>query len=87
MSSFATTPEPPYYAVIFASVHTSKDNGYPQAAKEVFELVSKQPGFLGFESAREEIGISVSYWDSLASIRAWKDNVTHQHAQGRAKEW
>ena len=87
MSSFAITPEPPYYAVIFSSVRTSEDNGYAQAAKEVFELAPKQPGFLGFESARQEIGISVSYWASLESIRAWKDNVTHQHAQGRAKEW
>jgi heme-degrading monooxygenase HmoA len=73
VSSFATTPEPPYYAVIFASVRTSEDNGYAQAAKEVFELALKQPGFLGLKSARQEIGISVSYWASIESIRAWKD--------------
>jgi hypothetical protein len=29
-------------------------------AKHIPELASRQPGFLGFESARQEIGISVS---------------------------
>ena len=87
MSPFAITPKPPYYAVIFTSVRTGEDNGYAQAAKEVFELASKQPGFLGFESARQEMGISVSYWASLESIRAWKENALHRQAQSRAKNW
>ena len=68
----AGTPAPPYYAVIFTSTRTDGDNGYEQMADAMFDLASKQPGFLGFESARNEIGISVSYWDSPKSIAAWQ---------------
>jgi hypothetical protein len=67
MSLIAKTPEPPYYAVIFTSHRTGDDNGYGQMAERMVELASKQPGFLGVESAREEVGITVSYWSDLAS--------------------
>ena len=83
----ATTPKPPYYAVIFTSVRSDGDNGYGEAAKQMLELASKQPGFLGFETARQEIGISVSYWSTPEAIKAWKENVTHRQAQNRAKDW
>ena len=87
MAQPATTPKPPYYAVIFTSVRTDGDNGYGEAAKQMLEIASKQPGFLGFETARQEIGISVSYWSTLEAIKAWKENATHRQAQGRAKDW
>ncbi|MFO7593785.1 MAG: antibiotic biosynthesis monooxygenase [Pseudomonadota bacterium] len=87
MSSLATTPEPPYYAVIFTSVRTPGDDGYNETAKEMLELASKQPGFLGFDSARQEIGISVSYWSTLDAIRAWKEHTDHQQARRRASDW
>ena len=87
MAQPATTPKPPYYAVIFTSIRTDGDNGYGEAAKQMLELASKQPGFLGFETARQEIGISVSYWSTLEAIKAWKENATHRQAQGRAKDW
>jgi heme-degrading monooxygenase HmoA len=83
----ATTPEPPYYAVIFTSVRTEGDNGYAEMAKSMVELAARQPGFLGFESARQEIGISVSYWATLEAIQAWKENAAHRLAQNRAKDW
>lgn len=54
MAAPATTPKPPYYAVIFTSVRNDGDNGYGEAAKQMLELASKQPGFLGFETARQE---------------------------------
>jgi len=87
MAEPATTPKPPYYAVIFTSVRYDGDNGYAETAKQMLELASKQPGFLGFETARQEIGISVSYWASPEAIKAWKENVTHRQAQNRAKDW
>lgn len=87
MPSPATTPQPPYYAVIFTSARTEGDNGYAEMAKHMRELASRQPGFLGFESARQEIGISVSYWNSLEAIKAWKENLDHRQAQSRAKDW
>ncbi len=52
------------------------------------ELAQKQPGFLGLESERNEIGITVSYWESLDAVKAWKNNLDHREAQllGR-KKW
>ncbi|MFZ5621344.1 MAG: antibiotic biosynthesis monooxygenase family protein [Pseudomonadota bacterium] len=83
----ASTPQPPYYAVIFTSVRTDGDHGYAEMAKRMLELASRQPGFLGFESARQDIGISVSYWASPEAIQAWKQDVSHREAQSRAKDW
>lgn len=87
MNAPATTPEPPYFAVIFTSIRTEGDDGYGETAEQMLELARQQPGFLGFESARQEIGISVSYWASEEAIRAWKQNLAHRQAQGRAKDW
>ncbi len=85
---FAKTPIPPYYAVIFTSVRTEGENGYGQMAKYMVELASIQDGFLGVESAREEIGITVSYWCDLESIRKWKMNAEHLIAQEKGcSDW
>jgi len=86
MSEIAKTPEPPYYAVIFTSDRTEGDSGYGAMAGKMVELASKQPGFIGVESARESVGITVSYWTDLASIKAWKHNAEHILAQKRGKE-
>lgn len=87
MPSIAETPNPPYYAVIFTSVRTEGDDGYGAMAQKMLDLAAQQPGFLGIESARNETGITVSYWADLASIKAWKENVEHREAQalGRGK--
>ena len=87
MKSPASTPSTPYYAVIFTSVRTDGDNGYAQTAEKMLDLASQQPGFLGFETARQEVGISVSYWSSLEAIAAWKQNIEHREAQANAKQW
>lgn len=81
MSLIANTPKPPYYAVIFTSHRTEGDNGYGQMADRMVELALKQPGFLGIESAREDVGITVSYWSDLESIKQWKADAEHQEAQ------
>jgi heme-degrading monooxygenase HmoA len=82
----AKTPAPPYYAVIFTSVRTPGDNGYLQMAEKMLELAQEQDGFLGIESAREELGITVSYWRDLDSIRKWKENGDHKFAQQKGKD-
>lgn len=81
MSLIAQTPPPPYYAVIFTSTRTEGDNGYGAMAERMVALASQQPGFLGAESARNDVGITVSYWKDLESIRAWKANAEHLEAQ------
>ena len=55
----AKTPQPPYYAVIFSSLRTAGDNGYGSMAARMEELAKEQPGFLGIESARDGLGITV----------------------------
>ena len=87
MATSAATPSPPYYAVIFTSVRVDGDNGYAETDARMTQLAMEQPGFLGLESARQEIGITVSYWSSLEAIKAWKENLEHRNAQGRAKDW
>ena len=78
----ARTPPPPYYAVIFTSLRTDDDDaGYQAMAQQMDALAAQQPGYLGVESAREGVGITVSYWRDLASIRAWKANAAHLVAQ------
>ena len=57
-----------YYAVIFTSLKNEDDTGYTEMAQKMEQLAKEQPGFLGIESAREEIGITVSYWQSLEAI-------------------
>ncbi|KEI69954.1 antibiotic biosynthesis monooxygenase family protein [Endozoicomonas elysicola] len=81
MSLIAKTPEPPYYAVIFTSLRTDGDNGYQQMADRMLKLAANQPGFLGVEAAREAVGITVSYWSDLDSIKNWKENSEHMEAQ------
>lgn len=83
-----STPTPPYYAVIFTSIRTEGDNGYNMMAIKMEELAAKQPGFLGIESARNEIGITVSYWKDLNSISNWKKQSDHLFAQQKGiKDW
>ncbi len=86
MSLIANTPKPPYYAVIFSSLGTEVSEGYADTAARMLELAAQQPGFLGVESAREELGITISYWSDLDSIKAWKRNAEHLLAQKMGRE-
>jgi heme-degrading monooxygenase HmoA len=86
MSLIANTPEPPYFAVIFSSLNTEVGEGYADTAARMVELAAQQPGFLGVESAREALGITVSYWSDLDSIKAWKRNAEHLLAQKMGRE-
>jgi heme-degrading monooxygenase HmoA len=78
----------PYYAVIFTTAKTEGDHGYAEMAHRMEELAKAQTGYLGIESARSEIGITVSYWESEDAILAWKQHSDHTLARefGR-KEW
>ncbi len=82
----ANTPEPPYYAVIFTSERTNVDEGYAAMAERMLALARTQPGFLGVESARDGVGITVSYWRDLESIRQWKSDLEHREAQRLGRE-
>jgi heme-degrading monooxygenase HmoA len=84
---FAATPAPPYYAVIFTTLRTGAEHAaYEAMAGAMAALAAQQPGYLGMESARAGIGITVSYWESLEAIAAWKRNSEHQVAQKLGRE-
>ncbi len=76
----------PYYAVIFTSKLNNEHSGYEQMSTLMEELAQKQIGYLGIESARSEIGITVSYWQTLEDIKNWKQNSDHLIAQKLGKE-
>lgn len=85
---FASTPEPPYYVVIFSAKRTEGDCGYAAMADRMMELAISHPGCLGAESARNANGFGVtnSYWRDEASILAWKANAEHVGAQVLGQE-
>lgn len=85
-AELATTPEPPYVAVIFTSVTTGDDRGYAVMADQMDALAREQHGYLGVESARAVVGITVSYWRDEESARAWKQVAAHLVAQRRGQD-
>ena len=85
----AETPQPPYYAVIFTSIkNDAAEEGYDATSDLMVALAQEQPGYLGHEAARNEVGITVSYWQNVEAIKRWKQQTDHIIAQqmGR-KQW
>jgi len=80
----ASTPEPPYTAVVLTARRADDDDGYLDTALRMVELAAMQPGYLGIESvqdARSGTEITVSYWTDEARARAWKHVAEHVAAQ------
>ncbi|WNW02865.1 antibiotic biosynthesis monooxygenase [Tenacibaculum sp. HL-MS23] len=77
---------PPYYAVIFTTILSDGQEGYEDMNNRMEELAKKQEGYLGIESARSEVGITVSYWRSLEAITQWKNNLLHIEAREKGRE-
>ncbi len=88
MSGYSTTPEPPYYAVIFTSILGDDADGYDAMGSALVELAENQPGYLGIETTRgaDGLGITVSYWKDEESILAWKQQTQHLLAQKAGME-
>ncbi len=82
----AQTPPIPYYAVIFTNIRTELEEGYSEMATKMEELAKLQPGYLGHESVREVLGITISYWESHEAILNWKLNTDHLLAQSLGRE-
>jgi len=82
----AATPSPPYDAVIFTNLRTEIDEGYGEMAEEMVRLAELQPGYLGHESVRNGLGITISYWESLEAIKNWKAHTDHLVAQKYGRE-
>lgn len=85
-SFYAATPEPPYYAVIFTALASRDQDGHDEMAQRIYELATKQPGYLGIELAGTDANITVSYWRDRESILAWKKNIDHLAAQKTGRD-
>jgi len=70
----------PYYAVIFTSTHHTLDEEYDGLDDFLIDLAEKSGGFLGMDSARSGLGISVSYWQTIEDILRWRQNADHKVA-------
>lgn len=82
--------EPPYYAVVFTSVRTQEQDGYPETAAHMEELVQDVPGFLGMDHAQTPGGLSITvgYFRDAEAIREWRSNTEHTAARKRGRfEW
>ena len=78
--------KPNYYAVIFTSIQTETIEGYSEMADKMENLAKQQKGFIGIDSARNQVGITVSYWESLEAIKNWKAHTEHLFAQQKGHE-
>jgi heme-degrading monooxygenase HmoA len=76
----------PYYAVIFTSTQTEHVEGYCEMANKMEALAKQQKGYLGIDSAKNDVGITVSYWETLEAIKNWKANTKHLFAQQKGRE-
>ena len=76
----------PYYTVIFTSTQKEHIEGYLEMAEKMEALAKKQPGYLGIDSARNDVGITVSYWESLEAIKNWKQQSEHLQAQLKGQQ-
>jgi len=43
--------------------------GHSETAEEMVRLAREQNGYLGHESVREGLGITISYWKTLEDIK------------------
>ena len=76
--------KPPYFAVIFSNnLITMDDVFYQNLSKNLRALAETQPGYLGLESYRnpDGTGTTISYWEDLKSIAAWRKHAEHVVAQ------
>ncbi|MBN4070833.1 antibiotic biosynthesis monooxygenase [Olleya sp. AH-315-F22] len=81
-------PNTPYYAVIFTSTQKENTEGYQEMSIKMENLAKQQDGFLGIDSVKETVGITVSYWESLGAIKNWKQNTDHLIAQQKGiNQW
>ena len=82
----AKTPTPPYYAVIFSNLRTDIAEAYGEMAHLMVQQAEQQPEYLGHESVRNGLGITISYWENLEAIKNWKANTDHLVAQKFGRE-
>ena len=74
------------YAVIFRAKMKGQDEAYVSMAQSMRYLAKDKYGCTEFVSVTEGSDeITISYWDTLEQIRAWKQDARHLAAQNLGK--
>jgi heme-degrading monooxygenase HmoA len=89
MESLAENLTPPYYAATLNERQDDlRDKNHIAPTDEMVTLATRQPGFLGLESSRDQKGIhkTVSYWKDVDAIEEWitvgDKKITHRFGIG-----
>lgn len=89
MPYISSTPQPPYYAVIFTSINAPVDHTeHVEMYGRLVRHAQTFAGYLGIEGARngDGTGVAAVYWKDLESIRAWAKDPMHQVAKAKGRE-
>ena len=85
MESLAENLIPPYYAATLNERQDDlRDKNHIAPTDEMVTLATRQPGFLGLESSRDQKGKhkTVSYWKDVDAIEEWINvgdkKITHR---------
>lgn len=71
----------PEWVVIFKSKKKELFVEYEDMGQKMAALVETQPGFLRMNFFSNDLeSITICYWDSLESIKAWRSNREHTEA-------
>lgn len=77
------------YAVIFHSIRTEhSEELYQFHSARMQELVRQVPGFISLVSHRDpetRSGVTVAYFETLESVKVWRENPEHMTAQELGK--
>jgi len=75
----------PHVVCIFRSVRTDHSaDQYAQWSERIDQLVTTTPGYIGHASYRDDAsgqGVTVSYFESMSHLVAWKEVPEHLEAQ------
>jgi len=70
---------------IFRSTRTDHSSAdYAEWSERLDQLVVTVPGYIGHVSFRDETtgrGVTISYFESMASLSTWRRNAVHREAQ------
>jgi heme-degrading monooxygenase HmoA len=89
-SRIAATPRPPYYAAI-TTAELAPEPQYDSEAHralgiELFKSAQRLDGFLGLEVFFDgAASVALSYWKTMESIDAWRNDPVHRVAKQMGK--
>jgi heme-degrading monooxygenase HmoA len=75
----------PHVACIFRSIRNQHAaSQYAEWSERMDQLVRTMPGYIGHVSFREAstgCGVTISYFESMASLVNWREDPEHREAQ------